>query len=71
MNEWTVYSKTKVNIGALGTYLAIKYFAGLMSVIYVDDVGDIRTALSQDVILVRPQTGPDLRASKDAPRRKS
>jgi hypothetical protein len=63
--NWKVYSKeeinklkhcskltsVKVHISPLGTYLAIKYFGGLMTVVYVDDEGNIKTEGGHNVIL--------------------
>lgn len=62
MNEWKVYStisrSVEVEPELLGDYLAIKYLAGNMSVVYVDDNGSVKSAMSHQVKLVRSRTAP-------------
>ncbi len=67
MNEWKVYDKSQYEnlkhaknpdaykVAALGDYLAIKYLAGNMNIVYVDTNGHVCTVMSHNIILLRSQ----------------
>ena len=70
MNNWKVYDAGDKPV-LLGDYLTVKYFAGIMCIVYVDTDGTARSQHSTRVKLVREQTGPIHVESGHAPRRKS